>query len=146
MWIQAYTGVMCGSCSPGYGKSPSMTCEECPKWYILYPRLALAIIQMMITSLLFIKGANDYAKDTLSRGTLQRSQMINARSLEEYLHGHGMEEAFEENVNGLHQQRTLLDPTDILKVHQQLVPNLLMCFFLLAPLSWILKWSNVVFK
>lgn len=115
--LQAYEGVLCGSCREGYGKGPSMTCETCPSWFILLLRLAAAAIQLIVTALLFIKGAKDYAKDVLSSGMLQRRQTLNAKSIKDYHRGESLD-CIRQQPNPRLQDvdHAVSDPTDILKV------------------------------
>lgn len=109
---QEYEGVLCGSCSPNYGRSPSTTCEKCLKWTVIAPRLGFAILQLFITALLFIKGANDYAREVLERGALQQLQELNVEDVGEEIHG----ALTQRDLHRRKKKKTLLDPTDILKV------------------------------
>lgn len=76
---------------------------------------------LSIMAALFVKGANDYAEETLSQshGTLQRSPTLNEMGLRNYY-----KDEFTETMN-LRQRRTKkrahrkpLDPADILKVEK----------------------------
>lgn len=75
---------MCGGCKAGFGKCPSSSCNSCPHPFLLFFALTCSVVVPSIMATLFVKGANDYADKTLSRGALQRSQSVNQPGLRGY--------------------------------------------------------------
>lgn len=110
-----------------------MTCEKCPDWFALLPRLAAAAIQLIVTALLFMKGANDYAKEILTSGKLQKSQTLDLDSLKDYFRGESFDTIAEVQHRRMRCKREImLDPTDILKVSGLTAHHLSCLYFLFA--------------
>lgn len=93
-----------------------MTCGECSSWIMICIRLFFTLFELAVTTALFIKGANDYAEETLSSSTLQRIRGINYGHLDNSSPRRSFEVGDMQHFISHKWTKTLLDPADILKV------------------------------
>lgn len=85
--FQGYRGVLCGSCAEihdkngpyvQYGKDSSLNCSKCMGTFRLVMYVLFCVAVLAVLTILFVKGASDYAKETLTRGSLPHAQTFPA--------------------------------------------------------------------
>lgn len=118
--FQGYRGVLCGSCSEihkengpyvRYGKDSSLNCAQCMGIFKLTLYVFFCVAVLTALTILFVKGASDYARETLSRGSLPRWQTF---PLWEVQNADEITTWLSENLST--DEAESIEPEDILKV------------------------------
>lgn len=100
-----------------YGKDTSLDCAKCTKIIskTLYVVFSIAVLAFLVV--LFVKGAQDYAKGTLARGALQRSQAFAPwRNQTSFPPERQIRSDIDVVISSPSLEGNPIDPSDILKV------------------------------